>query len=322
MSGLGNKRKLDADVLAAEKMCSFKAEGIVRLLCASQEPTIMTCKRLLSVQKKDGGLHGAYTCTTLAGLPDRNLPLYDDQEDGSFKQATFYSCVDMACNSKTFVLERDPAAVRIVDYKTKTVKTLNLDLEAIEHPVCLECGPEDKLYISTRTKIYAMSITSGKCKKFAEDVKFEEIHKLCMNYKENSLCVGDRRSIKFLSLEDPLETVVTEVPLAAKDEGAPMITGLECDRDGTLHVTRKTSNTLLRIQPNKETVVQHVMHAEGGIEDMALSGSGELWLVVFEGVEVNTGKARYSVLCAKGGMPEPKYMPDADLPYLTRNPGL
>ena len=318
MSGLGNKRKLDAGVLDVQKRCSFKTEGIVRLLGASEEPTIMTRKRLLYVQEKDGASRGVYKCTTLTGFPDRDLVSYDDQEDGSFKEATFRSCVYVACYSKTFVLETNPAVVRVVDTKTKTVKTLNLDLEGIEHAVCLECGPGNKLYISTRTEIYAASITSGKCKKFAVDVKFEEIQALCMDYRQNRLCVGDKGSVKFLSLGDALETEVTEVPLGKAGERGPYITGLECDREGTLFVTRKSSDELLSIKANKETMVQRVMHAEGGIEDIALTGRGELLLLAFEGVEVNTGKANYSVLCATAGMHEPKYIPDADLPLKRR----
>jgi hypothetical protein len=314
MSGLGDKRKLDAGVLGVQKRCSFKTDGIPRLLGASEEPTIMTRKRILYVQEKDGASRGVYTCTTLTGYPDRN----DDQEDGSFKEATFCSCVGIACDSKTVVLEMNPAVVRVVDTKTKTVKTLNLDLERIENPVCLECGPGNKLYISTRTEIYVATTTSGKCKKFAVDVKFEEIQALRMDYRQNRLCVGDNGSVKFLSLEDGLETEVTEVPLGKAGERGPDITGLDCDREGTLFVTRKTSDELITIKANKETMVQRVMNAEGGIEDIALTGRGELLFLAFEGVEADTGKAKYSVLCAKAGMHEPKYIPDADLPLKRR----
>lgn len=313
MSGLGNKRKLDADVLDVEKRCSFKTDGIARLLSASEEPTIMTSKRLLYVQENHT-CAGVYTCTTLTGYPDRNLLSYDDQEDGSFKEATFCSCMDIACDSKTVVLEMDPAAVRVVDMKTKTVKTLKLDLEGIENPVCLECGPGNKLYISTRTEIYVASTTSCKWKKFAVDVNFEEIQALCMDYRQKRLCVGDNGSVKFLSLGDARETEVTEVPLGKADERRPAITGMECGRDGTLFVTRKTSDELVSIKDNKETKVQRVMHADGGIADIALTGRGELLFLAFEGVEANTGKANYSVLCAKAGMREPKYISDAHLP--------
>jgi hypothetical protein len=318
MSGLGSKRKLDAGVLDVEKRCSFKTNGIPRLLGASEEPTIMTGKRLLYVQENDQAGAGVYTCTTLTGYPDRSLLSYDDQEDGSFKEATFCSCMDIACHSKTVVLESNPAAVRVVDTKTKTVKTLNLDLQGIENPVCLECGPGNKLYISTRTEIYVASTTSGKCKTFAVDVKFEEIQALRMDYRQNRLCVGDKGSVKFLSLEDGPETEVTEVPLGKEGEIRPAITGLDCDRKGTLFVTRKTSDELISIKANYETMVQRVMHADGGIEDIALTGRGELLLLAFEGVEVDTGKANYSVLCVKAGMHEPKYISDADLPLKRR----
>ena len=316
MSDLGVKRKLDADVLGVEKRCSFKTEGILRLLGASQEPTIMTRRRLLSVQ--EGASPGVYTCTTLTGFPDRNLLSYDDQEDGRFNEATFCSCADIACHSMMYVLESDPAVVRAVDTKTKTVKTLKLDLEPVQQPVCLECGPGNKLYISTRTQIYTASTTSGKCKTFAADVKFEEIQALRMDYRQNRLCVGDKGSVKFLSLGDALKTEVTEVPLGKAGQRGPRITGLECDREGTLFVTCKTSDELVSIKANKETRVQRVMHAEGGIEDIALTGRGDLLLLAFEGVEVHTGKANYSVLCAKAGTHEPKYMPDADLPLKRR----
>lgn len=317
MSGLGSKRKLDVGVLDVKSMCSFKTEGIPRLLGASEKPTIMTSRRLLSVQENDK-CAGVYTCTTLTGYPDRSLLSYDDQEDGSFKEATFCSCMDIACHSKTVVLEMDPAAVRVVDTKTKTVKTLNLDLQGIENPVCLECGPGNKLYISTRTEIYVASTTSGKCKTFAEDVKFEEIQALRMDYKNKRLWVGDKGAVKFLSLDDARETEVTEVPLGKADERRPAITGMECGRDGTLFVTRKYSDELVSIKDDKETMVQRVMHADSGIADIALTGRGELLFLAFEGVEADTGKAKYSVLCAKAGMYEPKYIPDADLPFKRR----
>lgn len=319
MSVSGFKRKLDADVLDVERMCSFKTDGIPRLLVASGEPTIMTRRRLLYVQETEGARPGVYNCRTLAGYPDRDLLSgYDDQEDGSFKHATFCSCVDMACDKTMVVLENNPVVVRVVDTKTETVKTLNLDLEPIQDPVCLECGPGNKLYISTRRTIYVASITSGKCRTFAPDVKFEEIQALCMDYRQRRLCVGDKGRVKFLSLEDGPETQVTEVALCKEDETATTITGLECDREGTVFVTRKTSDELVSIYTNKESRVQRVMHAENGIEGIALTGSGDLLCLALEGVEAHTEKMKYSVLRVKDGMPEPKHIPDRDLPLKRR----
>jgi len=318
MPVLGVKRELHADALGVEKWCSFKAAGIKRLLGASREPTIMTRRGLLSLQEKDGARPAVYTCKTLTGYPDKDLPSYDDQQDGPFEQATFCSCADIACYSKMYVLQVNPVVVRTIDTKTKTVKTLKLDLEAIQHPFCLECGPGNMLYISTRTEIYAASITSGKCKKFAADVKFEQIQALRMDYRQNRLCVGDKGWVKFLSMQDGLKTEVTEVPLGKEDERWPSITGLECDRDGTLFVTRKTSDELVSIKANNEIRVQRVMHAEGGIDDIALTGRGDLLFLVFEGVEVHSENANFSVLCAKAGMHEPKYIPDVDLPLKRR----
>lgn len=311
MSGLGNKRKLDADVLGAEKRCSFKTDGIARLLGASQEPTIMTRRQLLSVQEKEGAWPGVYTCTTLAGYPDRNI--FDEQEDGPFKQAAFCSCVDIAYDSKIMVLETEPVVVRVADTKTKTVKTLQLDLELIQNPVCLEHGPGNKLYISTQRTIYCVCITRGTCKTLAPDVEFEDIQALCMDHRQHRLCVGDKGRVKFLSLEDGPETQVQEVALWGEDERGAIITGLQCDREGTVFVTRKASDELVTIYTNNQTRVQRVMHAENGIEDIALTGSGDLLCLTFEGVEAHTEKAKYSVLCVKDGMFEPKYISDRDL---------
>jgi len=321
MSGPRDKRKLHAGVLGTEKTCSFKTDDdgfIPGLLGASPEPTIMTKKQLMSVEKNDDA-RGSYTCKKLAGYPDRNSLLCYEQEDGPFKQAIFCSCVDIACDLKLYVLENDPVVVvRVADLKTKTVKTLNLDLEEINNPICLECGPENKLYISTEGQIYVVDIRSGTCKEFASDVNFLTISKLCMNHKERMLCVGDEGRVKFLSLEQGRTSEVEEVTLWQEDEKGARINGLQCDKDGTVYATRKGSNEIVTIYRNKESKVERVMNAENGIEDIALTGSGDLLCLTRENVGAQTGKAKYNVLRVTDSMCEPTYIPDGDLPSKRR----
>lgn len=317
MSGLEGKRKLHAGVLSTEKTCSFKTDDdgcIPRLLGAFPELTISTKTQLLSVQKTDGACPELHTCKNLAGHADRNSLSFYGQEDGCFKEATFCFSVDIACDDlKWYVLEKDPVVVRVADPKTKTVNTLNLDLEAIKDPVCLECGPENKLYISTKRKIFAVDMKSGTCRELAPDVNLSHINKLCMNHKQRSLCVGDEGRVKFLSLEHRPETKLEEVALWKEDEKGARITGLQCDRDGTVYATRETSDEIVTIYTNKESKVQRVMNAENGIQDIALTGRGDLFCLTRENVGAQTGKAKYNVLRVTDGMSEPTYISDRDL---------
>ena len=320
MSVVGDKRGLDVDAaLDVQKMCSFKTDNtVVGLVGVCPDPTIMTKNRLLCVQEKDGALPEAYTCTTLVGYADSKLLTYD-QEDGPFNRATFVFCVGIAClHPMMYVLEKNPAVVRAVNTKTKTVTTLKLDVEPIEGAVCLECGPGNKLYICTQSEIYVAHFTSDKCRRFATDVKFEKIEALCMDYAQNRLCVADNGRVKFLSLKNTPETEVMEVQIAKKDETATAISSLKCDRAGNLLVTQNKSDKLVRIHINGQMTVQRVMYAENGIEDMALSASGELWFIAFEGIDTRTEKVKYNVLRAKDHLQEPSYMADVDLPFKRR----
>jgi hypothetical protein len=317
MAVVGKKRGLDVDAaLHVHRMCTFKTEGtIVCLFAASFKPTIMTRRRLVYLQKKDDGFGDSHKCTTLAGFADSNLLSYD-QKDGPFTKATFSSCIDIAGAGGliTYVLENYPAVVRAVNLETDTVTTLKLDLKPVEDPVCIACGPENKLYVATPTQIYVAYTTSDKCTTFTEKGLFSEIQAMCVNFANNTLCVADSGHIKTLSLEYRPDPQVQEIHDKNHGRGDSKITALECDRAGTLYVARKRANELVKIDINGNRTVQRISLATNGIDHMVLTGTGDVMLLTFDEFEAHTRKAKYNVLCVKQPCAEPPYMNDTYLP--------
>lgn len=316
MAVVGKKRGLDADAaLHVHKMCTFKTEGtIVCLFAASLKPTIMTRRRLVYLQKKDDASGDSHTCTTLAGFAESN-PFSRDQNDGPLAKASFSSSVYIAgAGSITYVLENDPAVVRAVNLETDTVTTLKLDLERVQNPVCIACGPENKLYVATPTQIYVAYTTSDKCTTFTEKGLFSQIQAMCVNVANNTLCVADSGHIKTLSLDHEPHPQVKEIDDKSHGRGDSKISALECDRAGNLYVTRKRANELVKIDTHGNRTAQRISQAENGIEHMALTGTGDAMLLAFDGFEANTRKAKYNVLCVKQPCAEPPYMNDTYLP--------
>lgn len=298
-----------------QKVCAFYTDStLVRVLASSPKPTIMTPRQLIYVQKKDDAHGDSHTCTTLVGFSDSNLLSYN-QNDGPFSKATFSCSVDIAVSGWiTYVLENNPVAVRAVNLETESVKTLKLDLQHVQSPVCMACGPENKLYIATKNKIYVAFVTSDKCTTFSKEGMFSEIEAMCVNMAKNTLCVADSGQIKSLSLEHGNST--EDQKSEKKREGAKetKIRSLECDRVGNVYVTRERGNELVKIDTSGNRTVQSISLAENGIEHMALTGTGDVMLLAFDRFEGYKAKAKYNVLYLKQPNGEPPYINDTCLP--------
>jgi hypothetical protein len=298
-----------------QKVCAFYTDStLVRVLAASRKPTIMTPRQLIYVQKKDDAHGDSHTCTTLVGFSDSNLLSYN-QNDGPFSKATFSSSVDIAVSGWiTYVLENNPVAVRAVNLETETVKTLKLDLQHVQSPVCMACGPDNKLYIATKNKIYVAFVTSDKCTTFSKEGMFSEIEAMCVNMAKNTLCVADSGKIKSLSLEHGNSTEDQKSEKKREGPKETKIRSLECDRVGNVYATRERGNELVKIDTSGNRTVQSISLAENGIAHMALTGTGDVMLLAFDRFEGYKAKAKYNVLYLKQPSGEPPYINDTCLP--------
>lgn len=323
MADAGKKRGLlDNTTPHVHKMCAFRTERMerifVRVFAASLKPTILTPRQLLYVQKKDDAHGDSHTCSTLVGFPDSNL-LSHDQNDGPFRTATLCSPVCMAGSGAiTYVLENNPVAVRAVNLETESVKTLKLDLQHVQSPVCIACGPENKLYVATKTTIYEAFATSDKLKTLTKDGMFSEIEAMCVNMAKNTLCVADSGQIKSLSLEHAKSTEDQKSEKKREGQKEAKIRSLECDRVGNVYATRERGNELVKIDTSGNMTVQRISLAENGIEHMALTGTGDVMLLAFDRFEAFTQKPTYNVLCLRQPSGEPPYINDTCLPLKRR----
>jgi len=315
MAYAGKKRGLRddtaPDVRKIGELCT--EDPFVRVFAASPEPTIMTRRKLIHVKKKDNAYGDSHTCTTLVGFADSNL-LSPKQNDGPFRKATFSCSVCMTGSGSTiYVLEQYPAAVRAVNLETESVNTLKLDLEHVEGPRFIACGPANNAYIATNTKIYEVSLTSEKCEIFAQG-EFSNIEAICVNMAEKTLWVADSGQIQRLSLEhgNIIEDAKSEKKKEWQWQKQAKIRSLECDRVGNVYVTRERGNELAKIDTSGNMTLQRISLAENGIEHIALTGTGDILLLAFYMFK-HTQQAMYDVLLLKQPSGEPPYINDTCL---------